>query len=556
MTKPLFAAAILLAVSTSSQLAPLEAAPNEVALDLRSRQADEEGWIQIIHEKQTWDARETAVIVCDMWDTHHCLNAVRRVKQLAPRIDALVRQMRDKGAIVIHAPSACVKFYDDHRARKQTLLVPQADNLPAEIGVWLHWISDAEEEAGLPISGGEDDDLDEHRRWHEQLKAMGRNPRAPWTRQIDTIEIQNSDYITDDGAENWSILEHRNIQNVMLVGVHANMCVAGRPFGLRQMAKHGKNVVLVRDLTDAMYGPAQAPFVDHHSGNDLIIEHLERYVCPTITSDQVLGGQPLRFRGDRRPHIVMLIGEVEYRTCITLPRFARERLYRNFRVSYAFADSRDKNLFHDLDAIRDADLLLVSVRRRTPPAEQVQLIRDYVDSGRPVVGIRTASHAFAADPPAGHEAWNAFEPEVLGGNYKGHHGNRGPQHPPTYVRVADGAAGHPILAGCQLGDSSSDDSTSNGATSEHKTTSWLYKTLPLEAGTDILLMGRVADRQPHEPAAWTYIHRGGGRTFYTSLGHPDDFDDPMFKQLLTGAVYWALDMPVPAAAEGVKTGQR
>ncbi len=61
-------------------------------------------------------------------------------------------------------------------------------------------------------------------------------------------------------------------------------------------------------------------------------------------------------------------------------------------------------------------------------------------------------------------------------------------------------------------------------------------------------MGRVGNRTPHEPVAWTFIHRGGGRSFYTSLGHPDDFNTPMFQQLLSNAVYWALDLPIPETA--------
>ena len=74
----------------------------------------------------------------------------------------------------------------------------------------------------------------------------------------------------------------------------------GRPFGLRQLAKNGKNVVLMRDLTDTMYNPARWPYVSHFRGTDLIIEHIEKYVCPTVTSDQVVGGQPFRFKGDVR----------------------------------------------------------------------------------------------------------------------------------------------------------------------------------------------------------------------------------------------------------------
>jgi hypothetical protein len=85
-----------------------------------------------------------------------------------------------------------------------------------------------------------------------------------------------------------------------MTGVHTNMCVLGRPFGLRQLVKQKMDVVLVRDLTDSMYNPKRWPFVDHFTGNDLVTAHVERYVCPTITSDQVLGGEPIRFKGDAR----------------------------------------------------------------------------------------------------------------------------------------------------------------------------------------------------------------------------------------------------------------
>ena len=117
---------------------------------------------------------------------------------------------------------------------------------------------------------------------------------------MEQIEIRDDDYITDNGVENWNILADRGIENVVLVGVHTNMCVLGRPFGLRQMAKNGKNVVLLRDLTDTMYNPERPPGVDHFTGTDLVIEHVEKYWCPSFTSADISGGKAFKFKEDKR----------------------------------------------------------------------------------------------------------------------------------------------------------------------------------------------------------------------------------------------------------------
>ena len=82
------------------------------------------------------------------------------------------------------------------------------------------------------------------------------------------------------------------------MGVHTNMCVLDRPFAIRRMLSLGKNVLLMRDMTDTMYNPKRAPFVSHFRGTELIVEHIEKFVCPTITSDQVIGGKVFRFKGD------------------------------------------------------------------------------------------------------------------------------------------------------------------------------------------------------------------------------------------------------------------
>ncbi len=255
---------------------------------------------RVVTTAEKWDAKKTAIIVCDMWDLHHCLNAVRREGEMAPRMNDLLEKARAQGVFIIHAPSSCMKPYEGHPARKRAKAAPKAANLPSEIGVWCKEIPE-EEKGRYPIDqsdGGEDDDSGEHAKWADELKAKGLNPRAPWTRQIDVLKIRDEDAISDSGVEIWNLLEQRGIQNVILMGVHVNMCVSGRPFGLRQMAKNGKHVVLMRDLTDSMYNPARWPYVDHFRGTALFIEHIEKYICPTITSDQILGGKPFMFSGN------------------------------------------------------------------------------------------------------------------------------------------------------------------------------------------------------------------------------------------------------------------
>src|SRR5262245_21123168 len=247
-----------------------------------------------------WAPTQTAIIVCDVWDAHHCLNAVRRLEEMLPRMNQVLEKARSQGVLIVHAPSSCMDAYKDTPGRKLALAAPKAKNLPADIGVWCHKIP-AEEKGKYPIDqtdGGEDDDLQEHADWHAKLAKMGRNPKAPWKKQHDGITISDGDAISDSGVEIWNLLESRGINNVILVGVHTNMCVLGRPFGLRQMAKNGKNVVLMRDMTDTMYNPKMPPYVSHFKGTELIVEHIEKFVCPTITSDQFIGGKAFRFKRD------------------------------------------------------------------------------------------------------------------------------------------------------------------------------------------------------------------------------------------------------------------
>jgi hypothetical protein len=114
------------------------------------------------------------------------------------------------------------------------------------------------------------------------------------THQIDLIEISQNDAITDS-IQVFYVMKQYNIENVIIMGIHVNMCILGRPFGIRQMVYQGQHVLLMRDLTDSLYNSRMWPYVTHFEGTDLVIEHIEKYWCPTITSDQIIGGEPFKF---------------------------------------------------------------------------------------------------------------------------------------------------------------------------------------------------------------------------------------------------------------------
>lgn len=281
----------------------LSARGQELNLQLRYQSPIGDHRFERRTKAERWNPEETAIVVCDVWDKHHCLNAVRRMEEFLPRMNELLTKSREMGVVIIHSPSDCMSAYDGLPPRLRAVNAPKASTLPKDAEFWCSGIP-TEEHAEYPIDqsdGGEDDDPAEHAKWAAELKALGRNPGMPWKTQSPMIEIDNDrDYISDRGDEVWNILEAHNIKNVVLVGVHTNMCVLGRPFGLRQMARNGKHVVLMRDLTDCMYNPKRWPYVDHFTGNDLIVSHVERYVCPTVTSDQVLGGQQFVSKFDTR----------------------------------------------------------------------------------------------------------------------------------------------------------------------------------------------------------------------------------------------------------------
>ncbi|MBI1367332.1 MAG: hypothetical protein GC162_01620 [Planctomycetes bacterium] len=226
--------------------------------------------------------------------------------------------------------------------------------------------------------------------------------------------------------------------------------------------------------------------------------------------------------------LMIIVSEPEYNTAESLPKFAADRLSKDFDMTWVKSAAEDENDLSGMEKLDDMDMVLISVRRRTPTLEQMAALKRFVAAGKPVVGIRTASHAFAlrkGDPPAGHAVWPTFDADVLGCHYDNHYANA--EHP--VIRAAAGADDNPLLRGVKL----------------PFTAGWsMYKSHPLVATATPLLMGTIPDHDP-EPVAWTNRRADGGRVFYTSLGHVDDFANESFDVLLRNGIYWAAGREIP-----------
>lgn len=262
-------------------------------LSLRSRQETGNGsnqWEEV-HKNERWDPNKTAIIISDMWDRHWCESATARVAEMAPAMNQVLTAARDKGVMIIHAPSGTLDAYQGSPQRTRAVESPYHRGPEGfDLQQWCHL--DTELESALPIDDS-DGGCDKPCGNGQPCKE-----RSVWSSQISGLEIHDADYITDNGQEVYNIFMENDIQNMIIMGVHTNMCVLGRPFAIRQMANLGINVVLMRDMTDSMYNPEMPPYVSHFRGTELVVEHIEKYWAPSILSSDITGQEAFRFKED------------------------------------------------------------------------------------------------------------------------------------------------------------------------------------------------------------------------------------------------------------------
>ena len=244
------------------------AATGVLLLRARSRAKD------VREETLRWKPAETAIIVCDMWDNHYCQKAARRVQAMAPRMNLVIKASREIGVTIIHAPSGTMSVYAGTPQRTRLMNAPR---VTPPVPILKTCPLDPARESALPVDDATQPCDDE---------TVGPAVRR-YNRQNELLEIAPEDGISDNGEEIYSYFRQRKIQNVALMGVHTNMCVLGRPFGIRQQVRLGMNVVLARDLTDAMYDPRQRPWTTHERGTELIVEHIERFWCPSVRGEDL-----------------------------------------------------------------------------------------------------------------------------------------------------------------------------------------------------------------------------------------------------------------------------
>jgi nicotinamidase-related amidase len=243
----------------------------KLRLNLRERKQmpPGSGQFNVVERTVDWTDAETAIIICDMWDDHYCKSAAQRVKLMVPRMNEVVTAARNHGVAIIHAPSGTMDDYAGTPYRKR-MQQARAAKPPVPIGGWCYL--DPAREPELPVDTSKcacDDPVvgPKVRRYHCQHAGL---------------DICGFDGVSDNGQEIYNFCVQEGINNIVLMGVHTNMCVLGRPFGIRQQVRLGKNVVLARDLTDAMYDPREPPHVSHTRGTEMVIEHIEKYWCPSI----------------------------------------------------------------------------------------------------------------------------------------------------------------------------------------------------------------------------------------------------------------------------------
>ncbi len=271
--------------------------------------------------------------------------------------------------------------------------------------------------------------------------------------------------------------------------------------------------------------------------------------------------------------IVLISGDEEYRSEEGLPQLGKIlSTHHGFHCTVLFAVDPKTNLINPevsnipgLEALQSADLMIIATRFRELPDEQMRHIDEYVHSGRPIIGLRTATHAFeykdASTSKYRHYGYRdksvwpgGFGKQVLGETWITHHGHHAVQS--TRGLIAPNEKQHPIVQGCEdiWGPSDVYTVTKLPSTAQPLILGQVLEGMnstdkPIEGDYTIERQGKKLSKRPNDPmmpVAWTNTFTGrsgkSSRVFATTMGAASDLVNEGLRRLIVNGVYWSLGM--------------
>ena len=291
-----------------------------------------------------------------------------------------------------------------------------------------------------------------------------------------------------------------------------------------------------------------------------------RSMTAAVALSLPLSAAPLVFEGGEGPgkdkHVVLVSGDEEYRSEEALPMLGKLLAERHgFKCTVLFAinsktgeiDPNEQTNIPGMEAIGSADFVVLGLRFRELPDEDMKHLVDYVEAGKPLLGLRTSTHAFrySRDKESPYARWSfnskewdgGFGRQVLGETWIAHHGHHGKEG--TRGVIVEENAGHPLLRGVEdvWGDTD------------------VYTINKLPEDATVLLDGQVVagmtpDAPPVEgkkndpmmPVAWVRDREVNGKTqkvICTTMGAATDFVQPGLRRFVVNSAYWATGLEVP-----------
>lgn len=274
----------------------------------------------------------------------------------------------------------------------------------------------------------------------------------------------------------------------------------------------------------------------------------------TILALFVTGGAPLSAREAKKPHAVIVVGTLHYSPELTMPVFGKELERFGFRTTVVMGEGdpekKTEDVLPGIEALANADVAIFFTRFLKLPDAEWKPIEDYLKSGKPVMGMRTANHAFKYPKDHPRFSWNDdFGRRALGTPYIVH------QSSATEIEVVEEKLTHPIMT---------------NVTKRQWTSPGTLYLAKLQPGCEVLLNGSGTGKErllkkafgeiqvkkfETAPVAWAWKNEWGGKAFFTSLGHPGDFAEEAFVRMSVNAACWAVDKPLPKADEKITTWQ-